>query len=332
MGRTTLTAHGLAIAALTLAAQAVPAQTIYRVVELPIVAGSPVAMDSRGKVLAFNSNGSYYLCGKAACRTLPRVRDGTTHWSDFNELGMLTGYATKPGAGTWAVRKDPQQSGGARLLTPGFGGAIAPDGAVIGTTSDSSAFLYTDHRTELKGLVGPFPEPTDINSHHVIVGRSRGAGQRDHATMWVDGGEPQDLGMAPGHTDSWALAINDAGVAVGSSTDPTYDRQPARFSEGNVKVFLLPHADDSGMARGINSAGTIVGYIRQPSLGGKLVGGVVEGDRMVDLNTRLRREDAGRYDLWDVAGINDAGEIAALHVDPVTHRGRAVRLEPIAGP
>jgi hypothetical protein len=50
---------------------------------------------------------------------------------------------------------------------------------------------------------------------------------------------------------------------------------------------------------------------------------------MVDLNTRLRPEDTLRYNLWSAKAINDAGQIAALHVDPETHQGKVVRLEPI---
>ncbi len=325
--RITSIAHSLAVMALACAAQFASAQTMYRVVRLALTGSEPLSINSQGKILLWSSNGSYYVCGRDTCRSLPRVRDGSANWTDFNDQGMLVGEATKPTGGRWVVRKDPQQGGGARFLTLGYSKAIAPDGAVIGMAQDDHAFLYTDHSIELKGLVGS-PEPTDINSHRVIVGRSRGPNRIDLATMWIDGGPPLDLGTAPGHSDSWALAINDANVAVGFSTDREHGRQPARFAEGSVQVFLLPHAEDNGMARGINAAGTIVGQFYDSTLN-RYVGGIVEGDSMVDLNLRLRSEDAALYSIANAVGINEAGEIAAQAVDPQTHQPRVVRLEPI---
>lgn len=320
-----LIAQVMAIAALALSVQPASAQTMYRVVRMALTGSTPIAINSKGKILLWSSNGSYYVCSETSCRILPRVQDGTTHWEDFNDLGMLAGTGVKPGVGQQAIRKDPAHGGGAKFLTTGFGMAIAPDGAVVGRTQDYKAFLFTDHRIPLEGLAGPFPEPLDINSSHQIVGRSRGADNRDHATLWVDGGPAQDLGMAPGHGGSGARAINEAGVAVGYSSHPTFQNQPARFANGSVQVFEMPIAGTYGGAVGINSAGTIIGYYRDVDTRA----GIVEGDRMIDLNTRLRPEDALVYNLWTADAINENGQIAATHVDPVTHFPRVVRLDPI---
>jgi hypothetical protein len=320
-------ARGVSLAALTAISPLALAQTMYRVVELPIVAKSPIAIKSNGKLLVEGINQSYYICSKTRCNGLPDIRDFNTHWTAINDRGMLTGDATRPTGGIWAVRKDPEQGGGAHYLTPGRGAAIAPDGAIVGKTDDFKAFLFTDHRIELNGLTERFTDPHAINSHHVIVGSSYAADGRDHATLWVEGGPPQDLGLYPGHYESVALAINDAGVAVGVSRTVYPHYLPARFADGEVQVFLLPHNDDDGAARAINSAGTIVGYINTRRRG--LQAGIVEGDRMVNLNTRLRPQDAHRYNLWTADAINDAGQIAALHVDELSPQGKAVRLEPV---
>jgi uncharacterized membrane protein len=328
MSRLALIASGVSMAVLTLAAPVAFAQTMYQVVPLLGSLVDPSAIDSKGRILGYtnNLNGDYLVCDEKICRTLPQKGYGSPHWIDINDQGMATGFGSK-NARAWVLRKVPPHNGGAKFLTPGIARAMAPDGAVVGRTEDYHAFLYTDHRIKLEGLTGRYPDPRDINSRHVIVGSSRAADNRDHATMWIDGGAPLDLGLFPGHFESAALAINDDGVAVGISR-PTYSHsRPARFVDGNVEVFLLPKEDDEGTAGAINSAGTIVGWIYSTSGGPSA--GIVEGNRMIDLNTRLRPEDAERYNLWSAHAINDAGQIAALHVDPVTHQGRTVRLDPI---
>lgn len=334
MATMTKLASGLAMTALTLIAQVAFAQTMYRVVPLPIVAKDPLAIASTGKLLVNGINLNYYVCSKTRCRLLPLVRDDVyTHWKSFNDRGMLTGDARHPKTfETWAVRKDPHQGGGTRFLTPGSGSAIAADGAVVGTRwgygNGDHAFLFTDHYIELSGLAGWDAEAWAINSIHTVVGRSKASNGAYHATRWLDGGSAQDLGTGPGDIESDAVAINDAGVAVGYSADHKNRRKPARFLEDGVQVFLLPHHEDYGTARDINAEGTIVGEFTL-KYEGRLVAGIVEGDQMIDLNTRLRPQDALRYNLWAADAINDAGEIAALHVDPVTGQPKAVRLEPI---
>jgi len=326
----TLFARSSAVAALMLAGQIVLAQTMYRVVPLPYPAQEPVAIDSRGRVLAANGQYTEFLiCRKSSrCRALPKVRDRHSGWSDFNDEGVLAGFGERPDGTRWAVRKDPGQGGGVHFLTPGGAAAIAPDGAVVGGDGFDRAFLYTDHRIDLKGLPNERSvEATDINVHHVIAGRCYTTDNRAHAVVWIDAGLAQDLGMAQGHIGSGAWAINDAGVIVGYSDDPRHGWQPARFENGATQVFLLPHAQDNGMALSINAAGTIVGSFYNSRLN-RPAGGIVEGDRMVDLNDRLRHEDARIWDIWSARRINDAGQIAANAVD-LQGFGHAVLLEPI---
>ena len=317
-------ACGLAIAATTLATELAIAQTRYRVVEMPVqgVEGPiPIAITSNGKLLV-TGGPRVLVCSESKCRRLPYGS-----WIGLNDMGALAGYGVKPnGSGVWAVRKDPQQGGGKEYLTHGQAMAIAPDGAVVGYTGARRAFLYTDHRIDLDGLASLYPLPMAININHVIVGSSQASDDQNHATMWVDGGAPQDLGLAPGHIASGARAVNVAGIAVGYSYHPTRWHQPARFADGSVQVFQLPHVTDWGLATGVNASGTVVGYFA--TVGGYRAG-VVEGDRMVDLNTRLLPQYAGRYRLWQATAINDAGQIAAAVVDSQGENARAVRLDPI---
>ena len=311
-------ARGLATATLVLAAQMAFGQNMYRVV--PVHSGGPFAIDSSGKILLGDADAVCYICSKSSCRALPS-RHPQTHWRNFNDQGALTGYSDES-----ALRKDAQHGGGARVITRGHGIAIAPDGSVVGSDEDGRAFLFTDHRIALNGLAGKGADADGINSRHEIVGRSFVSSRRYRATMWIDGGPPLDLGVAPGHDSSWALAINEPGVAVGFSNDPVRSFQPARFADGRVQVFQLPTSHHSGIAMGINATGTIVGFLVDLE---SSVAGIVEGDRMVDLNTRLRPEDAVIYNLRIAVAINDAGQIAAKHVDRQTGLSMAVRLDPI---
>lgn len=317
-------AHRLAAAALLLAAQGLAvqravAQTMYRVV--PVHAGAPHAIDSSGKILLHDGDDIGYICSKASCRVLPS-RHPQTFWRNFNDQGALTGYS-----GESALRKDAQHGGGARVITRGYGIAIAPDGSVVGRDEHFHAFLFTDRRIPLIGLAGQGASASAINSRHQIVGRSGVAGgELYRATMWVDGGPPQDLGIAPGHDSSWALAINESGVAVGFSNHPVQSLQPARFANGSVQILQLPLADAWGLAQSINAAGSIVGWFGDRT---STVAGIVEGDRMVDLNTRLRPADAAVYKLRNAVAINDAGQIAAAYVDAQTGHSMTVRLDPI---
>ena len=84
-----LIAQVMAIAALALSVQPASAQTMYRVVRMALTGSTPIAINSKGKILLWSSNGSYYVCSETSCRILPRVQDGTTHWEDFNDLGIL---------------------------------------------------------------------------------------------------------------------------------------------------------------------------------------------------------------------------------------------------
>lgn len=312
-------ARSLATAALMLAAQVALGQTMYRVV--PIHDGEPLSVDTQGRILLRDGDAAYHVCSKSNCRALSD-RHPPTHWMNFNDQGALTGYS-----GESALRKDAQHGGGAHVITHGYGFAIAPDGSVVGFDDKARAFLFTDRRIALEGLAGLGAAAYDINSRHVIVGRSWLGDEKYSATMWVDAGPPQDLGIPHGHLGSSALAINESNVAVGYSFSPLiHSPLPVRFADGKVQVFQLPSARVWGLAMDINAAGTIVGYLGTAQ---STSAAIVEGDRMVDLNTRLRPADAAVYQLGKAVAVNDAGQIAAMHFDPLTGTRLVVLLEPI---
>jgi probable HAF family extracellular repeat protein len=323
--KTTALVNAAALVAALMLGTAARAQATYRVVPMPD-APYPFSIDSAGKVFAIGWDHGRLLCGKAACNAiLPRHGDYT--WWAINDSHTLTG--TVPGDGTFfVVRKAKLQK--PERLTYGTGWAIAPDGAVVGQTNLGTPFVYTDHLQELPGIGGTRGRATAINADHVIVGESEFAfNLGNHATMWVDG-VPTDLGVLDGARYSIAYAVNRSRVAVGVAYDGGrgFLPQALRFADGTVQKFRLPNAGDYAEASSINDAGTIVGWIEQPSQG-QGVAGIVEGEKMVDLNKRLRAQDRARYHLYSAAWINNAGQIAATALDLQTDTQLAVRLDPV---
>lgn len=126
------------------------------------------------------------------------------------------------------------------------------------------------------------------------------------ATLWRHGtGEVVDLGaLAPGGA-SEALAVNNRGQAVGSSTPlPGALPRPVFFANGRVVDLGVPPGYLAGVATAVNERGQAAGYVF--SLGGP---GTPE---------RAVLWDHGRAVVLDVpagapssraAGINDAGDV-----------------------
>jgi probable HAF family extracellular repeat protein len=160
---------------------------------------------------------------------------------------------------------------------------ISDAGHVVGAFSarEGHAYGHAFLWTSTGGMqdLGDLPGGEDqsiarrVNDAGQVVGYgfaedlSNGQVGRRHAFLWTSSSGMQDLGVLPGHTDSEALGINDAGQVIGESHD---DR-----SAGNGRAFLwtttggmqtltgLPNI--SSRAFGINNAGQVVGDI-EPEL------------------------------------------------------------------
>ena len=97
-----------------------------------------------------------------------------------------------------------------------------------------------------------------LNDRGQIVG-TRG-GERSHAVLW-EKGRITDLGVLPGgFTWSAAESINNAGVVVGTSSDPHARMQAFHWSNGKLSPLpiLRRFADCRGLA--VNSRGQTLGY------------------------------------------------------------------------
>lgn len=105
-----------------------------------------------------------------------------------------------------------------------------------------------------------------INRYGAVAGTDVDAAGISRATLWNIYYEPQDLGVLPGGTFSFAAGINDAGQVVGASS---YDAEANRtfavsWKNGKMKnLGSLPGSDNSG-ARAVNAKGQVVGWASTP--------------------------------------------------------------------
>jgi probable HAF family extracellular repeat protein len=286
---------------------AAQAQTMYRVTRVSL--GSLDSLTDKGKYVLRNSAAEYSLCTPKRCHELPR--QPRVEWLAVNDSRVVMG-SVEHGSLSSIVRKWPGQPllERFRASAPNWPGhAIAPDGTMVGVDRNRDAVMITDTLHVLPGLAGQGGGATAINSAHVVVGYSA-TQDAMHATMWV-GGVPQDLGTLPGHKYSEAYALNDANFAVGYSYVPGLRPQAVRFAPGSTPTELVAPANIAeSRAYAINNRGDIVGTMWDKDTNGGL-GFVVENDKLVALNDRLRAEDRGHYDVWYAVGINKRGQIAA---------------------
>lgn len=312
---------------------AAQAQTMYRITHFAYPALYPFNLTANDNILARGWNGDSYSafkCSTRDCKELPK--QPRTQWTAMNDSGVLMGWIGKKGGDGYMTRKRPGMAmekfpaQPADVLWPTGGRPIAPDGAMVGVDRNGYAVIITDTLRVLPGLAGRGGVAYGINAAHVVVGLSVPiSGGGHHATMWING-QPQDLGVPPGHTYSAAYDVNDSNVAVGYSYVGGKLQQAARFAPGSPAVAFTPANNiRESRAYSINNKGEIVGTMWNADTHVARAF-IVENDTLVDLNERLSADDqAGHYLKYAIA-INDKGKIVAVDDKFIA---TAVLLEPI---
>jgi probable HAF family extracellular repeat protein len=243
-------------------------------IDLGVVANCPYCISS--EAYAINSAGQ--VVGSSG---LPFL------WEDgiMTSLGTLGGV----GGGAVAINGAGQIVGWSR--TPGFGGFGSPH-----------AFLWeNDEMRDLGTLGGSVSYALDINEAGDVVGWSHAlAGTVLRAFLWRDG-VMTDLGTLPGHANSLAFAMNNAGQVVGTSGAGLEAAFIWQSGSGMTDLGSLGGAQTIAVA--INEAGEVVGRGHRPD-------GAVRAFRwqngvITDLGTL-----GGNYS--EAVAINDAGQIAGL--------------------
>jgi probable HAF family extracellular repeat protein len=140
-----------------------------------------------------------------------------------------------------------------------------------------------------------------INESGQAVGASgHPHGEETHAFFWQKQGGIRDLGTLPGGDYSSAFAINDSGVAVGTSNTSTSTHAFSwTLAEGLTDLGTLPGANASS-ALAINNQGQIVG-----SSGGHAA--LWSGGSIQDLGTfgGATSEAHGINNLGAIVGVSD---------------------------
>ncbi len=170
----------------------------------------------------------------------------------------------------------------------------------------------------------------DINGSGQVVGYS---GKR---AFLYEGGTMKSLGTLPGGTDSYALsyalAVNDPGQVVGSSTTllatGETEFRPFLYRSGTMKDLGTLPGTISSQANDVNDSGQVVG--RSTNSLGFARGFLYSDCQMKDLNDLIPADSGWR--IRDAMDLNNNGQILGLGVFNGTSTSKYVLLTPDAPP
>lgn len=142
------------------------------------------------------------------------------------------------------------------------GAAINSKGQVAGYGIDANGNLQAFASST--GIITP--ASANSASAHGINGNGQVAGTinvgvTSQAVLWVNGAAQQLGGL--GGADSFGLAVNDRGQAVGMATTTEGTGRAVLFSDGNV-LDVAPPGSAWSSAYAINSSGAVAGYSMDP--------------------------------------------------------------------
>jgi probable HAF family extracellular repeat protein len=103
--------------------------------------------------------------------------------------------------------------------------------ALIGTLVTGAAMIAGSELPDLGGGNSSFAN--SVNDKGDVVGRSYNTGMEEHATVWLAGGAPTDLGTLGGYK-SEAKAVSSTGIIVGWSYLADYSQHAVLWSSAGA--------------------------------------------------------------------------------------------------
>jgi probable HAF family extracellular repeat protein len=220
-----------------------------------------------------------------------------------NNSGAVVGTSWSSGG----PRATIWQNGGAAGLglENSYGMGINDAGTVVGGAQNgnrASAYVYSGGETTWIDI-GISSSAYDINAQGQVAGTAEMGAGRFRAFIWSAGTGVQVLGTLGGRI-SYANALSDSGVVVGSSTTRSgYLHAYTADAFGMHDLGTL--GGNLSAAYAVNSAGTVVGY--SSTVDGAMHAFVWTDGMLFDLNTLV--DPASGWTLESAFGINELGQI-----------------------
>ncbi len=228
--------------------------------------GQCLAINGRGQMLGLDAHGLFLAEADGTRTALGSMPDRTPAIGvALGPNGEVVGFS-ESGSGRKAIR----YAAGDWETLEGIDGAwsaaasVGDDGQIVGTVGASDgtvhAFLWQDGSTK------PLPLKASQNSSALLRGKNTVAGVMQvgdvtHAFVATDGGKLTDLGTLGGNNSN-PFAMNASGTVVGAAHDDqaivgAFVWQPG----GSLTALGVPNAARASEARGVDSAGRVLGNV-----------------------------------------------------------------------
>lgn len=223
----------------------------------------------------------------------------------------------------------------------GYNGGISSNandindaGQIVGlfkTASDKfNPFLWENGTMIDLGTLGFNGGARAINNQGQVVGFSGLSLGITHAFIWDKNNGMRDLGtLSPDYKDNIAYDINDAGQAVGASSNSTIRQVHATLWSNGEVINLGTLGGNQGTAVAINNKGQVVGIDTTTGNGGVTHAFIWEDGKMADLNSLVI--NGSGWLLQQVSDINEKGQILGQGIKRGTGELHSFLLNPIPG-